>query len=81
VLASKARARTLLRTGSTRRDALSPPRRRAFAMRINPLPFIFAPGVALGGYLVDGLHGTWVALLGWSAIVLAGTLCAYLLRR
>jgi hypothetical protein len=49
-------------------------------MRINPLPFVFAPGVALAGYLLGGAHGCWIALLAWSAIVAVGTLCAFFWR-
>jgi hypothetical protein len=42
-------------------------------MRLNPLPFVFAPGVGVMGYLADGWPGAGYALLGWSAIVIAGT--------
>jgi len=50
-------------------------------MRINPLPFVFAPGVALAGYLIAGGHGALLAAFAWTAIVTAGTLCVWLLHR
>jgi hypothetical protein len=50
-------------------------------MRINPLPFVFAPGVVRAGYLVAGGHGALLAALAWTGIVAAGTLCAWLLHR
>jgi hypothetical protein len=46
-------------------------------MRINLLPFVFAPGVALAGYLVAGGHGALLATLCWTAIVALGTLCVW----
>ena len=59
----------------------SPCSPRYDAMRINPLPFVFAPGLALAGYLVAGGHGALLAAFVWTAIVTAGTLCAWLLHR
>jgi hypothetical protein len=59
----------------------SPCSPRRDAMRINPLPFVFAPGVVLAGYLVAGGHGALLAALAWTAIVTAGTLCAWLMHR
>lgn len=50
-------------------------------MRINPLPFVFAPGVALAGFLVAGADGALLATLVWTAIVALGTLCAWWLHR
>jgi hypothetical protein len=50
-------------------------------MHINPLPFVFAPGVALAGYFVAGGQGALLAALAWTAIVAAGTLCAWLRHR
>ena len=48
------------------------------AMRLNPLPFVFAPGVVLAGWLAAGGPGALLALLAWSAIVSAGTFVAWL---
>jgi len=50
-------------------------------MHINPLPFVFAPGVALAGYLLAGGYGALLATLCWTAIVAVGTLCAWLRHR
>jgi hypothetical protein len=49
-------------------------------MHLNPLPFVFAPGVLLAGYLLGGAHGTVLAGLLWTVIVSAATLCAFLRR-
>lgn len=46
-------------------------------MRINPLPFLFAPGAALGGYLAGGGHGAWLALLAWTMLVALATFAAW----
>ena len=49
-------------------------------MRINPLPFIFAPGAALAGYVVNGAHGAWLGGLAWTVIVALATLSAFVRR-
>lgn len=38
-------------------------------MRFNPLAFIFAPGIALGGLLIGGITGAQSALAAWALIV------------
>ena len=38
-------------------------------MRFNPLAFIFAPGIALGGLLIGGVSGAQSAMAGWALIV------------
>ena len=43
-------------------------------IRLNPIPWLFAPGVAFTGYLFGGLPGAAKALAAWIAIVLAATL-------
>ena len=49
-------------------------------MRVNPLPFVFAPGVALAGALVAGARGMWVALFAWTLLVALATFTAWLRR-
>ena len=46
-------------------------------MRVNPVPLLFAPGVALAGYLVDGGHGVAIALGAWLVIVAGATAWAF----
>ena len=54
---------------------------RSFAeMSFNPLPFLFAPGVAGVGYALAGLAGAVAALLGWTAIVVLATACVMICR-
>jgi hypothetical protein len=50
-------------------------------IRLNPIPWLFAPGVALGGWLLDGAPGAARALGGWAAIVAAATLWVVVRRR
>ena len=38
-------------------------------MRFNPLPFFFAPGIALAGYLIGGLSGAQNALAGFALLI------------
>lgn len=38
-------------------------------MRFNPLALIFAPGIALGGWLIGGISGAQNALAAWALIV------------
>ena len=38
-------------------------------MRFNPLALIFAPGIALGGFLIGGITGAQSALAAWALIV------------
>jgi len=49
-------------------------------MSFNPLPFLFAPGVAGIGYALGGLAGAVAALLGWTAIVVLATACVMICR-
>ncbi|MEO8059878.1 MAG: hypothetical protein ABI671_16310 [Burkholderiales bacterium] len=48
-------------------------------MRFNPLAFIFAPGIALGGLLIGGVSGAQSALAAWLLIV--GTASVWTLVR
>ncbi|WP_280156290.1 hypothetical protein [Piscinibacter sp. XHJ-5] len=50
-------------------------------IRLNPLPWLFAPGIALAGWLIDGAPGAVKALVGWVLIVSAATLWVILRRR
>ena len=43
-------------------------------MRVNPVPLLFAPGVALAGYVADGAQGLAIGLGGW-LVVVAGATC------
>jgi hypothetical protein len=43
-------------------------------MRVNPVPLLFAPGVALGGYVADGAQGLAIGLGAW-LVVVAGATC------
>ncbi|HEV7913969.1 MAG TPA: hypothetical protein VGP22_09390 [Albitalea sp.] len=52
----------------------------AQVIRINPIPWLFAPGIALGGWLVEGVHGAATALIGWATIVAAATMWVVLRR-
>ena len=49
-------------------------------MKLNPVPFLFLPGVALAGYLVGGESGLAWAVALWCAAVVMGTMTK-LLRR
>jgi hypothetical protein len=53
----------------------------AHVVRVNPIPWLFAPGIALAGYLVGGVRGAVQALVGWAAIVTAATVWVILRRR
>ena len=46
----------------------------AHVVRVNPIPWLFAPGIALAGYLVGGVRGAVQALAGWAVIVTAATI-------
>ena len=50
-------------------------------IRLNPIPWLFAPGIALAGYVIDGRSGAAQALAGWTAIVAAATVWVILRRR
>lgn len=50
-------------------------------MRLNPVSFIFVPGVVLAGYLIDGLYGALMGLLVWVAVVGVATGISLLMRR
>ena len=43
-------------------------------MRLNPLSFVPAPGVAVWGYVLGGGNGTMLALGCWAATVSTATL-------
>jgi len=53
----------------------------AEVIRLNPIPWLFAPGIALAGYLVDGFSGAVKALVGWVVIVTAATIWVIVRRR
>ena len=38
-------------------------------MRFNPLPFVFAPGLGLVGYMAGGLTGAEGVLAAWALLV------------
>ena len=42
-------------------------------IRLNPIPWLFAPGIALVGWLYDGPTGAAQALAGWAGLVTAAT--------
>lgn len=49
-------------------------------MQINPLPFLFVPGVAGVGYALGGVTGVGAALLVWAAMVTLATAIVFLHR-
>lgn len=53
----------------------------AEVIRLNPIPWLFAPGIALGGWLFDGVPGAVQALGGWIAIVAMATAWVVVRRR
>jgi hypothetical protein len=53
----------------------------AAVIRLNPVPWLFAPGVALAGWFMDGMSGAGKALAAWVAIVTAATVWVILRRR
>ena len=53
----------------------------AEVIRFNPVPWLFAPGIALGGWMLDGIPGAARALGGWAAIVAAATVWVIVRRR
>jgi hypothetical protein len=53
----------------------------AQVIRLNPIPWLFAPGIALAGYAIDGTSGAARALAGWAALVTAATVWVILRRR
>ena len=53
----------------------------AEVIRLNPIPWLFAPGIALAGWFIDGASGVAQALAGWAALVTAATVWVILRRR
>lgn len=53
----------------------------AEVIRLNPIPWLFAPGIALAGYLLDGPSGAVTALGAWTSIVSVGTIWVVARRR
>lgn len=53
----------------------------AEVIRLNPIPWLFAPGIALAGYLLDGPFGVVKALGAWTGIVSAATIWVVARRR
>jgi hypothetical protein len=53
----------------------------AAVIRLNPVPWLFAPGVALAGWVMVGMSGAGKALAAWVAIVTAATVWVILRRR
>jgi hypothetical protein len=50
-------------------------------MRVNPVPLLVVPGVALGGYAFGGVRGMVVWLSAWVAMVAAATVWAFVRHR
>jgi hypothetical protein len=50
-------------------------------IRLNPIPWLFAPGIAFAGWFIDGTSGAAKALAAWVAIVAAATIWVILRRR
>jgi hypothetical protein len=50
-------------------------------IRLNPIPWLFAPGIALAGWLFDGVPGAARALGIWIAIVALATAWVVVRRR
>lgn len=48
-------------------------------MRFNPLAFVFAPGMALGGLLIGGISGAQSALA--AGLLIVGTASVWMLIR
>ena len=46
-------------------------------MRVNPVPLLSTPGVALAGYVVDGTQGLAIGLGAWLVVVAGATWWAY----
>jgi hypothetical protein len=53
----------------------------AEVIRLNPIPWLFAPGIALAGWLFDGAPGAARALAIWIAIVALATAWVVVRRR
>jgi hypothetical protein len=49
-------------------------------MQINPLPFLFVPGMAGVGYALGGIAGVGAALLIWAGVVMLATAIVFLGR-
>lgn len=49
-------------------------------MQINPLPFLFVPGVAGVGCVLGGATGMGAALLTWAGVVMLATAIDFLSR-
>jgi hypothetical protein len=47
-------------------------------MKINPVPLLFVPGIALASYLVGGWECTFAALIAWVVLVTAATFCSWM---
>ena len=43
------------------------------AMRFNPLPFVFAPGIGVVGYVLGGVGGAQSALAAWLLLISAAS--------
>lgn len=50
-------------------------------IRLNPIPWLFSPGVAFAGWLVGDAQGAAHALAGWAAIVGVATAWVVVRRR
>lgn len=42
-------------------------------MKFNPVPFMFLPGVGLGGYFIGDWPGVTWALAMWTVMLIVGT--------
>ena len=50
-------------------------------VRLNPIPWLFSPGVALAGWYFGDAQGAVQALAGWAAIVTGATVWVVVRRR
>jgi hypothetical protein len=53
----------------------------ATVIRFNPIPWLFSPGIALAGYLLDGPSGAAQAVAAWAGVVSAATVWVVVRRR
>jgi hypothetical protein len=47
-------------------------------MRVNPVPLLMTPGVALAGYVLGGGNGLAIGLCAWLVVVIGATCWAFL---
>ena len=69
------------RTGGAPMVASRPGGHIPGVIRLNPIPWLFAPGIALAGYLFDGPPGAAKAVGAWVGVVGAATIWVVVRRR